>query len=118
MSGSRAWRRIDALLAAAFGAKAVAIEASTRSCAIAVLCVHEFITESAKPDLLERNAADFRAFLGALSEPKASASHLYGPFTVTVPGTSATMPVLIGKAQYRWTARQHRLAADGGRWDQ
>ena len=125
VSNSRAWRRIDALLSAAFGAEAVAIEepwrslpyqlltatvgtaieASTRSCAMAVLCVHEFVTESAKPDFLARNAADFRAFLRALGQPGASPAHLYGPFTVAVPGTSRTMPVLIGKAQYRWTAR-------------
>jgi len=119
---SRAWRRVDALLGAAFGPVAsatdlpwralpyqmltalvgTAIEADKRSCAIAVVCVHEFITESATEDALNRNTVDFRAFLAALNQPKVSAGTLYGPFTVEVPRTGRQMPVLLGKAQYRW----------------
>lgn len=123
--GSRAWRRIDALLAAAFGAEAVAveepwsglpyqmltalvatsIEAAYRSCSLAVFCLHEFVTESAKPAFLRRNDSEFRAFLGALGVTKPATSHLHGPFNVATPGTSSTIPVLVGKAQFRWGSR-------------
>lgn len=85
-ASSRAWRRIDTLLASAFGVRAqaveepwsslpyqmltalvgTAIEASRRSCSLAAVCVHEFVTESAKPELLNRNGQDYRAFLRAL----------------------------------------------------
>jgi hypothetical protein len=119
---SRAWRRIDALLTSAFGAGAhalewpwsglpyqmltavvgTAIEASLRSCALALVCVHELVTESAKPDLVKKNAQDYSAFPGALGVTKPATGALYGPFDVGIPGGTTAMPVLIGKIQFRW----------------
>jgi hypothetical protein len=127
-AGSRAWRRIDALLLATFGADAVAveepwnslpyqmltalvgtaIEASNRSCSVAALCVQEFITESAKRRLLMRNSADFSAFLAALQVSNAAPGTLYGPFDICIPGSSMTMPVLLGKTVFKWTSRSAR----------
>jgi len=121
-TSSRAWRRIDVLLAAAFGASAravespwsrlpyqmltalvgTAIEASTRSCALGVVCLHEFVTESAKPELLKRNGQDYGAFLKALGVSKPAAGALYGPFKIKVPGKRPVVPVLVGKAQFKW----------------
>lgn len=126
--GSRAWRRIDALLAAAFGSEAealkdpwqglpyqmltalvgTAIEAANRSCGLGVLCVHEFVTESAAPEKLALNAADFRNFIVACGLPKPATGTLYGPVEVALPGTGAILPVLIGKVQYRWADQPGR----------
>lgn len=128
--GSRAWRRIDALLAAAFGSDTdalrdpwqglpyqmltalvgTAIEAANRSCAIGVLCVHEFVTESATAKKLALNSADFRNFVEACGLPKPATGVLYGPVKVCLPGTAAIFPVLIGKVQYRWAERHHPLS--------
>jgi len=122
---SNAWRRVDALLTTVFGPEAratdmpwsglpyqmltalvgTAIEARARSCPLAVLCVHELLTESAKPLHVHRNEADFRIFLAALGVPDPIAGKLYGPYDVLLPNQTAAMPVLIGKAQFHWAAR-------------
>lgn len=119
---SRAWRRIDALLASAFGVDAratepprstlpyqlltalvgTAIEASNRSCALGVLCVHEFVTESAKPELVEKNARDYGAFMEALGVAKSTTGVLSGPFDIRIPGSPTVIPTFVGKAQFRW----------------
>ena len=77
-----------------------AIEASKRKCDIAVLIVHEFKTESAKTDLLRKNAAEYAAFLRALGVQKPAAAQLYGPFPIKADGHD--VPVLVGKVQYKW----------------
>lgn len=82
-----------------------AIEASDRDCALGVLCIHELVTESAKPGLLARNQKQFEAFLYALGERASSAEQLYGPFDIRISGKSQTVPILLGKATYDWTAR-------------
>jgi hypothetical protein len=79
-----------------------AIEASNRSCALAVLCVHEFITESAKRELLERNARDYAAFVKALGVAKPTVGVLHGPFQVGIPGNSMVITTLVGKTQFKW----------------
>jgi hypothetical protein len=118
---SGAWRRIDTLLRSAFGPDAVAvqkpwnslpyqmltatvgaaIEAQRRSCDVAVVCVHELITDSARAALLDRNRTAFQQFVGALGESSVVTGKLYGPFKVAVEKT-IPVPVLVGKAQYRW----------------
>lgn len=122
---SGAWKRIDSLLASVFGPNAVAIEhpwrtlkyqlltavvgtaieARARKCDIAVLCIHEFITESAKPERLKKNDEALGDFLHALGAHKPQPGVLVGPFTVVINHPGAEIPVLIGKAQYRWAAR-------------
>jgi hypothetical protein len=117
---SRAWRRIEALLATAFGAAAkpdlppwsqlpyqmltalvgTAIEAATRDCPVAALVIHEFVAESAKPELLAKNAAEFAAFLAALGVRDSRAGSLYGPFELRA--NERDVSVLIGKIQYVW----------------
>jgi hypothetical protein len=119
---SRAWRRIDALLASAFGPDAqatrppwadlpyqmltalvgTAIEASNRSCSLALVCLHEFVTESARPQLLRRNAEDYGAFLKALGVSRPAPGVSYGPFTVQLPGEAGAVQVLVGKVQFKW----------------
>jgi hypothetical protein len=119
---SRAWERIDKLLVAVFGNRAsasetpwsqlpyqmltamvgTAIEAHSRGCALGVLCVHELITESAKADLVLRNDQDFTAFVAALGVTAPVSGQLYGPFDIRIPGEEVDIPVLLGKAQYRW----------------
>lgn len=119
---SNAWRRIDELLLSAFGPEAqataqpwadlpyqmltalvgTAIEASRRSCVLAMVCVHEFVTESARPERLHKNAEDYRLFLVALGVSHPVIGKSYGPFSVRVPGASTAIPVLIGKVQFNW----------------
>lgn len=122
---SRAWKRIDSLLASAFGNDAAAsekpwsslkyqlltaivgtaIEARERGCDVAVQCVHEFVTESARPDLLKHNDEAFASFLRLLGAGCVQPGSLAGPFSVVVGEPAVSVPVLVGKAQYRWTAR-------------
>ncbi|MFO0454146.1 MAG: DUF6946 family protein [Pseudomonadota bacterium] len=124
-SKSKAWKRIDTLLAAAFGPQAsaaekpwrnlryqlltalvgTAIEAAARECDIAVLCIHEFVTEAAHPDKLEKNHEALAAYLEALGAPSPKAGTLSGPFIVHIPDSEVPIPVLIGTAEYRWAAR-------------
>lgn len=121
-SDSRAWRRIDALLESVFGSTAsaadkpwnslpyqmltatvgTAIEASRSNCELGVLCVHEFVTESAKQRLLDHNETEFKSFLGALGQRKPAMGRLYGPFDISTSQNAPPVSVLIGKAQYRW----------------
>lgn len=122
---SRGWRRIDALLESVFGPAAsanqkpwnalpyqmltatvgTAIEASRNGCEVGVLCVHEFVTESAQQRLLDRNDTDFQSFLIALGQPKPVLGRLYGPFNIASSKNAPPTPLLIGKAQYRWASR-------------
>jgi hypothetical protein len=122
---SNAWKRIDVLLTAAFGADAsatakpwsdlryqlltalvgTAIEASNRRCEVAVLCIHEFVTEAAHPARLTKNHDAVAAFLTALGARVPKPGKLAGPFMVRLPDSEALVPVLIGTAEYRWTAR-------------
>lgn len=122
---SRAWKRIDSLLSSTFGPGAAAsekpwaalryqlltaiagtaIEARERGCDFAVLCVHEFVTESAKPDLLKKNDQALGAFLRTLGADTYRSGTLAGPFAVVVGEPARSIPVLVGKAQYRWTLR-------------
>lgn len=124
-SRSRGWRRVDSLLESAFGPAAsaeakpwnelpyqmltatvgTAIEASRNGCEIGVLCIHEFVTESAKQRSLDRNKADFTSFLEALGQRKPVAGKLYGPFSIATSKDGPSIRVLIGKVQYRWAAR-------------
>lgn len=120
--GSYAWRRIDTLLKCAFGESATAlaepwaslpyqlltalagtaIEAHRRDCPTGVLILHEFVTHSAKEDLLQENATAFRLFLNALGSRRSKTGVLEGPFQVNIPSITVRVPVLIGKVQYRW----------------
>ena len=120
---SFAWRRIDALLKCAFGETAAAteepwgslpyqlltalvgtaVEAKRRECPQAILILHEFITESAVDKRLRENAAGFDAFLRSLDgRATRKPGVLYGPYAVTFPNSTRQIPVLIGKAEYRW----------------
>lgn len=119
---SFAWRRVDTLLRAVFGAEAVAteapwaelpyqmltatvgtaIEAARRDCPVAALVVHEFGTESARAEPLRKNAADFQAFLAAAGYRRAKAGKLYGPLDVADPMGGGRVRVYVGKAEYRW----------------
>ena len=119
---SLAWRRIDVLLAAGFGPSAsataapwcglpyqlltalvgTAIEAAQRQAAIGVLAIHEFVTESATKERLERNSKDFATFLRALGVPRSRVGELYGPFDVDLKEESVVVQVFVGKAQYKW----------------
>lgn len=122
---SKAWKRIDALLDAAFGPSALAtskpyselryqlltalvgtaIEAELQECHFAVLCIQEFVTESANLDKIKANADDLSAFIRTLGARPPKPGGLAGPFPVQVPGSDRIVPVLIGKAQFRWAAR-------------
>lgn len=119
--GSYAWRRADTLLRCLFGERAVAtdapwkdlpyqmltasvgtaIEAASRGIGVAALVVHEFQTESARLELLKKNAGEYRVFLAALGVRQAAAGALHGPFRVTVP-SGAVVELYVGKAEYRW----------------
>lgn len=124
-SRSRGWRRVDSLLKSAFGGTAVAtakpwselpyqmltaivgtaLEADKRNCALGVLCIHEHLTESAKPRSVERNERQFQAFLNALGQRSVAAGQLYGPFDINVGDPTKNVSVLVGKATYDWSAR-------------
>jgi hypothetical protein len=121
--GSRAFVRIDALLAMAFGHSAnpnrapwsglqyqlltalcgTAIEAGSRNCDVAVLIVHEFRTASAAAEKLAENSEHFADFLRALGGPAVSNEALHGPFMVAPsPSSTAAITVFVGKATYDW----------------
>ena len=122
---SKAWKRIDSLLNSAFGPSAVAtekpwsdlryqlltalagtaIEAAKRDCSLAVLCIHEFLTESANPKKLERNDESFTAFVRALGSRTPKLGVLAGPFVVRVGEPQSEVSVLVGRVQYRWVTR-------------
>ncbi len=122
---SKAWRRIDALLEAVFGADAnastapwrelpyqmltavvgTAIEAKERGCTTAVVCIHELLTESATDKFVRRNENDLAIFMQALGVQDVKVGQLYGPFTIAVPATDVEVQILVGKAQYHWAAR-------------
>jgi hypothetical protein len=122
---SKAWKRIDALLEAAFGSGAsanakpwselryqmltalvgTAIEAANRKCDFAVFCVHEFVTESADPNKITHNADALAQFVRTLGARPAKPGVLAGPFAVRVDECDTPIPVLVGRAQYHWMAR-------------
>lgn len=122
---SKAWKRIDALLDAAFGPSALAtdkpwselryqlltalvgtaIEAEKQECKLAVLCIQEFVTQSADPDKIKANGEALAQFVRTLGARTPKAGGLAGPFPVRVPGSGAIIPVLVGKARYRWADR-------------
>lgn len=122
---SKAWKRIDVLLASAFGQGATAtakpwsdlryqlltalvgtaIEAAARKCDVAVLCIHEFITEAAHPDKVAKNREAVSAFLRALGAHPPKPGMLVGPFIVRISDSGVSLPVLVGTAEYQWTAR-------------
>jgi hypothetical protein len=93
------WKELPyQMLTAAVG---TAIEAASRGIGVAALVVHEFQTASARPELLRKNAGEYRAFLAALGVRHTTAGALHGPFRVTVPG-GAIVELYVGKAEYRW----------------
>ena len=84
------------LLTAAAGSLAFAV---SEGAAMAVLIVHEFVTDRTQRDLHQRNARDFEAFLTRLGgeEPKPG-MHLHGPFEVPgIPLFEKPPPLLVGK---------------------
>lgn len=82
-----------------------ALEAGKRNCAFGVLCIHEHLTESAKPRSLERNQRQFQAFFKALGQRSIVVGQLYGPFDIHIGDPIGSVPVLLGKAIYDWSAR-------------
>jgi hypothetical protein len=118
---SFAWRRIETLLESAFGSRArpdlspwrelpyqmltalvgTALETANRNADVGVLVIHEFVTESAKPKQLDKNANEFAAFFRALGIAEPRIGELYGPYQVGTPAPDRTIPLLVGKAQYR-----------------
>jgi hypothetical protein len=111
---SRAWKRVDSLLLSALGPDAsarakpwndlryqllttlvgTAIEAANRKCDVAVLCIHEFVTESANVDRLDRNAEAVSTFVRTLGAKSPKPGILAGPFVVRVGEPESAIPVL------------------------
>lgn len=125
---TRAPERIEALLAMLFGAKArpdadpwralryqlvtavagTAIEAAQREADLAVVIVHEFLTEDIDKTNRSMNAEDFGAFVRVLCDLRGhdvTHGRLYGPLTLAKgEHLPRQVDVFIGKAVFAWSA--------------
>jgi hypothetical protein len=125
---TRAPERIEALLAMLFGAKArpdadpwralryqlmtavagTAIEAASREADLAVVIVHEFLTEDINEANRSMNAEDFVAFVKVFCDLRVddvTHGRLYGPVTLAQgEHLRRRVDVFIGKTVFAWSA--------------